>query len=161
MTGRSRACSRARSPPPSARQKPFGTAPPPPRGQRRCHRMCKYTWPGSNWRPSACEADVIATRPQVHMGDTCGNSHPKQSMHCGSNFHSSSPHCARVGSPCLATRPWRQAASLLQTAAQRSVAWRTPEGEPQGCGRPAMPIKGDSDARAAGGVGGGDAAQHQ
>ena len=25
-----------------------------------------YTWPGSNWRPSACEADVIATRPQVH-----------------------------------------------------------------------------------------------
>ena len=29
-----------------------------------------YTWPGSNWRPSACEADVIATRPQVrtHVG---------------------------------------------------------------------------------------------
>ena len=25
----------------------------------------KYTWPGSNWRPSACKADVIATRPQV------------------------------------------------------------------------------------------------
>ena len=25
----------------------------------------RYTWPGSNWRPSACEADVIATRPQV------------------------------------------------------------------------------------------------
>ena len=25
----------------------------------------EYTWPGSNWRPSACEADVIATRPQV------------------------------------------------------------------------------------------------
>ena len=24
-----------------------------------------YTWPGSNWRPSACWADVIATRPQV------------------------------------------------------------------------------------------------
>ena len=24
-----------------------------------------YTWPGSNWRPSACETDVIATRPQV------------------------------------------------------------------------------------------------
>ena len=24
-----------------------------------------YTRPGSNWRPSACEADVIATRPQV------------------------------------------------------------------------------------------------
>ena len=24
-----------------------------------------YTWPGSNWRPPACEADVIATRPQV------------------------------------------------------------------------------------------------
>ena len=29
--------------------------------------LCKYTWPGSNWRPSACEADVIATRPQVHV----------------------------------------------------------------------------------------------
>ncbi len=28
-------------------------------------RACAYTWPGSNWRPSACEADVIATRPQV------------------------------------------------------------------------------------------------
>ena len=27
----------------------------------------KYTWPGSNWRPSACEADVIATRPQVQV----------------------------------------------------------------------------------------------
>ena len=26
-----------------------------------------YTWPGSNWRPSACEADVIATRPQVRV----------------------------------------------------------------------------------------------
>ena len=25
----------------------------------------QYTWPGSNWRPSACWADVIATRPQV------------------------------------------------------------------------------------------------
>ena len=24
-----------------------------------------YTWPGSSWRPSACWADVIATRPQV------------------------------------------------------------------------------------------------
>ena len=28
--------------------------------------MIKYTWPGSSWRPSACKADVIATRPQVH-----------------------------------------------------------------------------------------------
>ena len=25
----------------------------------------EYTWPGSNRRPSACEANVIATRPQV------------------------------------------------------------------------------------------------
>ena len=24
-----------------------------------------YIWPGSNWRPSACEADVIAARPQM------------------------------------------------------------------------------------------------
>ena len=28
----------------------------------------EYTWPGSNWRPSACWADVIATRPQVPDG---------------------------------------------------------------------------------------------
>ena len=27
-----------------------------------------YTWPGLNWRPSACEADVIATRPQLLWG---------------------------------------------------------------------------------------------
>ena len=25
----------------------------------------KYTWPGSNWRPSACWDDIITTRPQV------------------------------------------------------------------------------------------------
>ena len=30
----------------------------------------KYTWPGSNWRPSACWADVIATRPQVQVNTT-------------------------------------------------------------------------------------------
>ena len=28
-------------------------------------KMEKYTQPGSNWRPSACSADVIATRPWV------------------------------------------------------------------------------------------------
>ena len=28
-------------------------------------RNLKYTWPESSWRPSACEADVIATIPQV------------------------------------------------------------------------------------------------
>ena len=28
-------------------------------------RWRKYTQPGSKWRPSACGADVIATRPQV------------------------------------------------------------------------------------------------
>ena len=33
-----------------------------------------YTWPGSNWRPSACEVDVIATKPQmlVVTGSTLG-----------------------------------------------------------------------------------------
>ena len=30
----------------------------------------QYTQPGSNWRPSACEADVIATRPWV-LESTC------------------------------------------------------------------------------------------
>ena len=34
------------------------------------HNNQKYTWPGSNWRPSACEADVIATRPQVPLYST-------------------------------------------------------------------------------------------
>ena len=33
----------------------------------RATRNLPYTWPGSNWRPSACEADVIATRPQVQV----------------------------------------------------------------------------------------------
>ena len=32
---------------------------------RRDNCMLQYTQPGSNWRPSACEADVIATRPWV------------------------------------------------------------------------------------------------
>ena len=32
-------------------------------GEEDCRKTC--TWPGSNWRPSACEADVIVTRPQV------------------------------------------------------------------------------------------------
>ena len=32
-----------------------------------------YTWPGSTWRPSACEADVIATRPQV-LGESLWSS---------------------------------------------------------------------------------------
>ena len=37
-----------------------------PQGKRPvCDNVIRYTWPGSNWRPSACGADVIATRPQV------------------------------------------------------------------------------------------------
>ena len=28
-------------------------------------RIRCYTWPGSKWRPSVCEADTIATRLQV------------------------------------------------------------------------------------------------
>ena len=31
----------------------------------RRYQFYTYTWPGSNWRPSACKADVKATRPQV------------------------------------------------------------------------------------------------
>ena len=31
----------------------------------RGHGTKAYTWPGSNWRPSVSEADIIATRPQV------------------------------------------------------------------------------------------------
>ena len=49
---------------------PVGIEPPTtsPKQPNPSPRGCivSYTWPGSNWRPSACEADVIATRPQVH-----------------------------------------------------------------------------------------------
>ena len=53
-----------------------------------------YTWPGSNWRPSACEADVIATRPQVllplvALALRCGNQHAGQLP----QFFSTSPFC--------------------------------------------------------------------
>ena len=42
-----------------------------------CRRQEKsYTWPGSNWRPSACEADVIATRPQVLLPLLVSNGTP-------------------------------------------------------------------------------------
>ena len=30
-----------------------------------------YAWPGSNWRPSACWADVIATRPREPLNEPC------------------------------------------------------------------------------------------
>ena len=30
-----------------------------------CQLHSVYTSPGLNWRPSACEADVMATRPEV------------------------------------------------------------------------------------------------
>ena len=36
-----------------------------PANQFTLTRHNTYTWPGSNRRPSACEADVIATRPQL------------------------------------------------------------------------------------------------
>ena len=48
----------------SERPRPFALCP--KVSPIRC-RGCKYTWPGSNWRPSACEADVIVTRPQVQV----------------------------------------------------------------------------------------------
>ena len=53
----------------SSRSSPF---PKPPMAGKETEvvvcRICapqNYTWPGSSWRPSVCEADVIATRPQV------------------------------------------------------------------------------------------------
>ena len=36
------------------------------------NKRTRYTWPGSNWRPSARWADVIATRPQVLIDDGAG-----------------------------------------------------------------------------------------
>ena len=57
-----------------SRSSPF---PKPPAARRETEvNICRqrapqnYTWPGSNWRPSACEADVIATRPQVLCAST-------------------------------------------------------------------------------------------
>ena len=42
----------------------------------------KYTRPGSNWRPSACEADVIATRPLVPCsGSPDAPVHPLLEIH--------------------------------------------------------------------------------
>ena len=43
-----------------------------------------YTWPGSNWRPSACWADVIATRPQVLLAQaaTCLVYTPRRGSSC-------------------------------------------------------------------------------
>ena len=44
------------------------------------HQSCQYTWPGSSWRPSACEADVIAARPQVHWSCFFFSSKPIQKI---------------------------------------------------------------------------------
>ena len=49
----------------------------------------KYTWPGSSWRPSACEADVIATRPQVLV-----------TRHWPARLTCASPGRSRVVGPC-------------------------------------------------------------
>ena len=49
-----------------------GLGPGTPRGQPpHLPATVSYTWPRSNWRPSACEADVIATRPQVLLSAFC------------------------------------------------------------------------------------------
>ena len=49
----------------------------------------KYTWPGSNWRPPACEADVIAARPQVlllHTSKAHGSACLKNDNRCCCKF---------------------------------------------------------------------------
>ena len=49
--------------------------------------LTSYTWPGSSWRPSACGAGAIATRPQVlvshiHAGSSMWHhAHPR--LHAG------------------------------------------------------------------------------
>ena len=60
--------------------------PPHTHGQLAC---VIYTWPGSNWRPSACEADVIATRPQVllyMLGRLSGRTRAKRTPVCPGNM---------------------------------------------------------------------------
>ena len=64
------------------------------RGGSRCRSTRKYTWPGSNWRPSACEADVIATRPQVLLIASKA-SMPFDSLQC--------PSCRRSGCEMIFT----------------------------------------------------------
>ena len=42
--------------------------------------MGSYTWPGSSWRLSACEIEVIATRPQV-LGASAPEARYEQTSH--------------------------------------------------------------------------------
>ena len=62
-----------------------------------CRQEKSYTWPGSNWRPSACEADVIATRPQVLLPLVALALGPGETNMLGSSpcFRSTSPSSPR------------------------------------------------------------------
>ena len=79
-----------------------------------CERA--YTWPGSNWRPSACEADVIATRPQVlgFIGHSLQPSRPRFVF--GDPASPSSP-CTRGGLPPACSN------SLMHPVAWECSAW--------------------------------------
>ena len=69
-------------------------------------RACKYTWPGSNWRPSACEADVIATRPQVHVAEVRAAGTPERHHRFGADWP------PQQAIPRLAMSPMWQATRL-------------------------------------------------
>ena len=79
-------------------------------------RQYVYTLPGSNWRPSACEADVIATRPQVlgFIGHSLQPSRPRFVF--GDPASPSSP-CTRGGLPPACSN------SLMHPVAWECSAW--------------------------------------
>ena len=69
-----------------------------------------YAWPGSNWRPSACWADVIATRPQVRpqtngrMHNTCDlpSLRARHNIYIWTSIYMVAP-CGRHGCLCMST----------------------------------------------------------
>ena len=78
-----------------------------------CRQEKSYTWPGSIWRPSACEADVIATRPQVLLPLVAPALRPGETNMLGS-------------SPCvfLVSHFSPRCQDLTQAAAcQQAVSW--------------------------------------
>ena len=76
--------------------------------------LTSYTWPGSSWRPSACWADVIATRPQVlHVHCSCvlmSNAAEGRGFLWQPPEYTDTPPCiTAVGLPARRRTLWRHA----------------------------------------------------
>ena len=81
--------------------------------ESRAKGLC-YTWPGASWRPSACEADVIATRPQVlHVHCSCvlmSNAAEGRGFLWQPPEYTDTPPCiTAVGLPARRRTLWRHA----------------------------------------------------